>query len=545
LAVGLFTALNCTAQWEKLAALVTTGDGHQLYITAGGNVNSRVFRIDGTRVDAFWRNPADIFFNPTDSVTSVTGDGRIVAVRQAYVSFTGGANPTGELSTTWLRSDSETLSTEPGRAAISFDGRYLLLLNGRPAGTPVLRDRTLQIDTPTPLMNYIVSRQPVSSNGIVIGYLLQQNSTIGVWDSANGLRTIPSPTPSISQLGISDSGNIALSIGDEKLFRIDLSTSRIAQIAYGVLSATLSNDGQRIVYVGDAGGQRQVFLFDASNGTTSQLTDSPFGIRDAVIAGFGQVAWATTGRNEVLKIDLERRATKVVAVSTVFSSRRLYPGSLSEFVGGPFIDSAVSADHPLPLELAGIRMTIGGLPARIHSVQPNRIIAQVPRELEATSQPVPVEVDLGPRFVPNVLDWIRTAAYVEPRGSIELLSAGFLSGVGGDPLVLHENFQVPVNVLAPARPRDIVHFYAIANLAVDGAVADGAAPPAVSPIRASPPPACALFDGNKMFDIDWVYAGLAPGYAGVYQLSIRLPERLESPTLRFACGRGATFPVAP
>ena len=107
------------------------------------------------------------------------------------------------------------------------------------------------------------------------------------------------------------------------------------------------------------------------------------------------------------------------------------------------------------------------------------------------------------------------------------------NGQIGQPLVLaHQDFRAAVTSENPAHPGEIVHAYAT-----------GLGPVTPEAVTGVPAPLDKLFRLTDPFDcqtdsrpMEVLFAGLAPGMIGIYQVSIRLPDSLPVGTLYLSCG---------
>jgi uncharacterized protein (TIGR03437 family) len=109
----------------------------------------------------------------------------------------------------------------------------------------------------------------------------------------------------------------------------------------------------------------------------------------------------------------------------------------------------------------------------------------------------------------------------------------------------HEDFRSIVSDSDPALPGEILHFYMTGLGAVDPPVETGAPAPVSRPVYARRMPVCRCWQAGIEVPIEVLFAGLAPGLVGVYQVSIRMPANLqesETGSLRafimIQCGRG-------
>ena len=92
-------------------------------------------------------------------------------------------------------------------------------------------------------------------------------------------------------------------------------------------------------------------------------------------------------------------------------------------------------------------------------------------------------------------------------------------------LAAHEDFSGLVTPKNRARPGEIIHLYMTGLGSVEPAVETGAPAPADPPARVRTPLTCSFrgLEGPPR-EAQVLFAGLAPGYAGYYQVTLRIPE---------------------
>jgi enamine deaminase RidA (YjgF/YER057c/UK114 family) len=106
---------------------------------------------------------------------------------------------------------------------------------------------------------------------------------------------------------------------------------------------------------------------------------------------------------------------------------------------------------------------------------------------------------------------------------------------------MHQDFSGPVTSTKPAQSGEIIHLYASGFGPVTPGVPDGAAAPASPLSRTVNPVTCGALDaaGNVM-PLAVLFAGLAPGQTGVYQLDVELLGSLPAGnTVQVRCGVGS------
>ena len=166
---------------------------------------------------------------------------------------------------------------------------------------------------------------------------------------------------------------------------------------------------------------------------------------------------------------------------------------------------------PYPKSLLGVSVTVNVIPAPLYYVSPGLISGVVPFAASGSTATVVVTsngVTSNSVAVPLAL----TAP-----GIFTLLQNGL-----GDGATLHANYYL-VSAANPARPREVVLVFLAGLGAVSPTVPDGDPAPAAEPLARVISNASVTIDG---LPCTVSYKGLAPMYAGLYQLNIQIPVGL-------------------
>ncbi|MCP5113671.1 MAG: hypothetical protein GY953_22790, partial [bacterium] len=184
-------------------------------------------------------------------------------------------------------------------------------------------------------------------------------------------------------------------------------------------------------------------------------------------------------------------------------------GSLVSIFGDRLaLSTAISSELPLPKMLDGVTVTIGGMDAPLYFVSPRQINAQIPFEINGDSAGLVVRTP-GGRSSQHTLNLAPAAP-----GIFTTTADG-----KGNPLLLDTDFAL----LDKATPGDRVVLYATGLGATDPPAISGHGGAEGEPFhRAVTIPQ--VYIGEQEATVE--YAGLAPGYCGVYQLNIVIPEYL-------------------
>jgi uncharacterized protein (TIGR03437 family) len=203
-------------------------------------------------------------------------------------------------------------------------------------------------------------------------------------------------------------------------------------------------------------------------------------------------------------------AGAVVNAATFVAGGPLAPGSIVSLFGSQLAPGVFSAAFlPLPVTLGGTQVLLGTTPIPLLYVSPAQINAILP---------------FGAAIGPNQI----SVVYPGPNGaiasnaiSVSIVTAApgiFTNGTGAGIFVKANN--TVVSAANPAARGSVVTFYAVGLGAVAPPVADGAA--------ALPAPNLSFAMVQPAVNIGGVdatvqFAGLAPGFAGLYQINAYVP----------------------
>lgn len=217
------------------------------------------------------------------------------------------------------------------------------------------------------------------------------------------------------------------------------------------------------------------------------------------------------------------RADGVVNAASGELGRGLAPGSYVSLFGASFTDQTrVFGTNYLPLSLAGVSVgfdvpgqTNRSFPGVISFVSPGQINVQVPWELAGQSQ-VQLKVSNG---------LYSSARLTVPLNEVSPAFFEYPDAGSGRQLIaaLNQGFQL-VTGAAPAARGEVVQMYANGLGPVDNQPATGEAAPS-SPL-ASCRIAAQVTIGGRTATV--LFAGLAPGFVGLYQVNALVPA--DAPT---------------
>jgi uncharacterized protein (TIGR03437 family) len=182
------------------------------------------------------------------------------------------------------------------------------------------------------------------------------------------------------------------------------------------------------------------------------------------------------------------------------------PGLLAALFGANLSQTTAAAmGLPLPTQLAGTQVLVDGIAAPLFFVSAGQINFQLPFSISGSSAEVQV--------VSNGVASVATPVTVIPQ------TPGIFTVANGEQgAVLNEDSSAnsPTN---PARTDSVIQIYAVGLGAVDPPIPAGQAAGTSPPSQATETPTVTI--GG--FAAEVLYSGLAPGFAGVYQINARVP----------------------
>jgi len=183
-----------------------------------------------------------------------------------------------------------------------------------------------------------------------------------------------------------------------------------------------------------------------------------------------------------------------------------------------------------PVSLDGVRVRINGQPAYVSYISPGQVNAQVPSTVAAGDATVTVTNDQGMSTAYRIAAKASQPGFLAFR-EYNIAHDQFLGALFPDNMtyVLPPNFD-PSLPSRPARAGDTIILYGIGFGPVTPEVAPGRiAPPGLTSLQSS----LVIRIGNLPAKV--VYAGLAPGYVGLYQFNVEVPAGVPGtlPTVTF------------
>ncbi len=230
------------------------------------------------------------------------------------------------------------------------------------------------------------------------------------------------------------------------------------------------------------------------------------------------------GRNNITKAH-PNAANSTVIVNAASYLPGISPGGLSTIFGRNLtsVSGVISAStDPLPLVLGNVSVTVNGRPAPIFSIaysaadQQDQISFQVPYRTETGPNAAEVQVF---NFGQQVADII-TDSFTEDPGI-------FAYGAGNYAVALAASDYSLIGPKNPAIPGEVLTLYTtgLGRLTLD--LRDGYGAPS-NPLAYTVDAFDVVVNGEKCAIL---FSGLGPGFVGLYQINIRLPQDLPNGNL--------------
>ncbi|MBS1828015.1 MAG: hypothetical protein JST93_22085 [Acidobacteria bacterium] len=183
-----------------------------------------------------------------------------------------------------------------------------------------------------------------------------------------------------------------------------------------------------------------------------------------------------------------------------------------------------ASNIPLPTELDGVSVEVGGHLAPLHAVANVNGVEQINFQLPWDLAAVP-----GGEYVDVVVDNNGSRSLPLLRPILEIgperrITARFFLQGNSDVLAVHLSDGTLVTQDNPARREEVIILFATGLGPVDPPVQDGYASPADPPSRVITMPRIAF--GGIQGDV--LFSGLTPGLVGLYQVNAKVPS--DAPT---------------
>jgi uncharacterized protein (TIGR03437 family) len=247
---------------------------------------------------------------------------------------------------------------------------------------------------------------------------------------------------------------------------------------------------------------------------STYLGAPPNSINALVLARSG--AFWIAGASGLARIDFQTpvAAPGIPLIFTVYNAASYFPGDvvapgeIVTLIGAELAPAAqTAAAGSLPRTMQGVSVLIGGVAAPLFYVSPEQINFQVPVEIPLGSGPL--VVNRGTQ-----MSAVRSVGIVASAPGLFPATAD----VRGTPLVVHAQDFSLVTEQNPAHPGEYLAAFCTGLGATDPPATSGEPATAAASIKAS---STAVLDARVQ---TISYAGLAPGWIGLYQINFRVGE---------------------
>jgi uncharacterized protein (TIGR03437 family) len=206
----------------------------------------------------------------------------------------------------------------------------------------------------------------------------------------------------------------------------------------------------------------------------------------------------------------------VNAASFAPFTAQISPGEFLTLYGSGLAPTTASASLPFPIIFNGVQVMINDVAAPIYYVSPTQISVVVPylTTSDSTAEIYVVNNGTNSDLVSEFTGSTSVGAFTNPAGGLGYAAA------------LHPDYSV-ISKSSPAQIGETVAVYLTGMGAVLPRVADGAAAPSNPPSVTLAVPVVYLLDtsGNYL-QAPVGFSGLAPGFAGLYQINFTIPAGL-------------------
>jgi uncharacterized protein (TIGR03437 family) len=241
----------------------------------------------------------------------------------------------------------------------------------------------------------------------------------------------------------------------------------------------------------------------------------------------GKTIYASTRTGRLVQIDAVSGTVKEIVPRTpalrgATQADGTVPGSLTTILGSGLADyyATAPAGLTLPLSLGTTTVTIAGSNAPIVSMDPESIRVLVPLGIPYGQAVIAVSSDSPFQS--------RSSAWIAPL-ALTFLRFAETSDSGFGLYAIHQDFSSLVTVGSAARFGEVIHLYAVGLGDTVPAMSTGQPGPSNPPSRAAAQVQCELGGARQTV----LFAGLAPGFYGIYQIDIALTD-----TTRWTSDRG-------
>lgn len=540
----LLAATTLQAQYNDLS---TTADGSIVYFSTtlarsgtDDTAQGRIYSIDAkglTLVES--RTRVELSGQPALtnyywlSAPEVSQDGKLLAVT-AVRDCTSGRNCVGvSFTQTSIAGFGRELNLDL-RAPVHFSphGRWALVepeqnLSFQPAA---LIDLSTGERTPLTLLNSVTRPGSIVTDG---GRVVSADGWVQMWDRSGNRTTLTDLLHEDSTSAVTDAAGSVIvytsrwhypHAGFSRIRVVDPATRAQRTLIEGFgdfYQPYLSADGKRVLFLttsrfDDSGflGPAQAYAIGIDGSGPRPVTSDPAGVKLAILSGNGRVAFALTNAGRLLRIDIDsgRQAELLPrTISTDFTFNCLT---------GPAVAGSLRMLGGLAYDAEPVRILFDGLAAPIVSAKPGEVLFQTPWELAGRTATMEVETSIPPG--PFQQPQLRVQqGFGGNYACIFSLPAEYGTKAGHGFIPYSLAFGADYRLITPDNPANwgqVVNFYATGLGPVDPPVATGQPGPTAPLARVRERIECSA---------PVLFAGLAPGLVGIYQLQLQLPANPE------------------
>ena len=281
-----------------------------------------------------------------------------------------------------------------------------------------------------------------------------------------------------------------------------------ATVSSGSLVAKLSADDAAIL-MSPLGGGRWSGTWQP-RAATSQGTVTLTAMSPTSLQGFSSTVGSVVANTKATII----YAGGVVSAASLKASAPLAPGAFITIVGTNLASAtATASSDPLPTTLSGTRVLLGGQPLPLQFVSAGQINAIVPYGATMNQTQQLLIESSGVYSFPETVSVAATSPAV-------FTQTGSGKGAGAIVVTKADGTQFVASAVSPATAGDVLSIYCSGLGAVNPALAEGAVAPS-SPLSRTGNAVTVTIGGQST---EVLFAGLAPGAAGLYQVNVLVPS---------------------
>jgi uncharacterized protein (TIGR03437 family) len=291
----------------------------------------------------------------------------------------------------------------------------------------------------------------------------------------------------------------------------------------------LSNNGGVVLFELYSSGVAQAAVVHGDGTGFVQLTNDPTGVSTAILSGDGSTAFVVTNSGHLLKIDTTSGASTLIANGAEVQQIQggAVAGSLNTIQGLGLADATVAAQtFPAGTSLGGTQVTLNGTPVPLLSVSATSVSFQIPWETALGNATMAVVRPSSPFIL--TLPPVQIQRVQPVLAIVEIFSQDF------------STLNSPSN---PAPPGGFVNLYFTGLGPVAAPETDGV-PAQASPLPevVTPLTVAIQMTSTTTVALNVAYAGLAPGFVGVYQVTVQVPSMVPHNPF-FQVGTPNQFPL--